>query len=171
MLTRIWILFSLSFAFNLIILYMYKRNYLVSFQKAWTNECNIMKHCWPGWRCTVLNERGDKRMRHIWRNNWTQGSGIKIYPEFLENQTRAMPRKMAWDQSTSPSDQVQVQVYSKIRQKCNIVQHGGQTNVACWIQQCWTILHQHVASDWLGLILKLNIYISKRYKLSVLAIK
>ena len=34
----------------------------------------------------------------------------------------------------------------------DIMQHGGQTNATCWIQQCWMMLHQHVGSVWLGLL-------------------
>ena len=32
----------------------------------------------------------------------------------------------------------------------NIMQHG-QTSATCWIQRCWTMLHQHAASVWPGL--------------------
>ena len=28
----------------------------------------------------------------------------------------------------------------------NIVQHGGETSATYWIQQCWTMFHQHVAT-------------------------
>ena len=33
----------------------------------------------------------------------------------------------------------------------NIVQYGGQPSATRWIQQCWTMLHQHVVSVWQGL--------------------
>ena len=34
---------------------------------------------------------------------------------------------------------------------CNIEQHGGETSATRWIQQCWTMLYQQVASVWPGL--------------------
>ena len=39
------------------------------------------------------------------------------------------------------------------RTSCKNVQlDDSQTSATCWIQECWTLLHQHVASVWPGFI-------------------